>query len=105
MARKTEGPNRSEAIREVFSASPGASANDVIAQLEANGLKVTKSLVYAVKGGMKEKKDRKKRIARAAKAAVSRNGTARKTDAITLIREVKALAGRAGGYAELQELI
>jgi hypothetical protein len=43
---------------------------------------------------------------RAVKAAVpSANGIAGKTDAITMIREVKALAEKAGGYEKLKELV
>lgn len=57
---------------------------------------------------MKEKKRRKKRVAKAAMAALSKpnsNGQINKTDAIALIRDVKALAERAGGYEKLKELV
>ena len=46
------------------------------------------------------------RVVKAAKAAApSRNGQVSKTDAITMIREVKALAEKAGGYEKLKELV
>lgn len=56
---------------------------------------------------MKEKKRRKKRVAKAAMAATapSANGAVSKPDALTMIREVKALAAKAGGYAKLTELV
>ena len=62
--------------------------------------------MYAVKGALKEKKQRKQRVMKAAKAAgdgVS-NGVV-KNDAITLIRDVRALALRAGGYEKLKQLV
>jgi hypothetical protein len=70
-------------------------------------LTVKEGLVYAVKGSMKERKKRKRKIARAAMAAVkpASNGTASKADAATLIREVKAIAAKAGGYEKLKELV
>jgi hypothetical protein len=45
--------------------------------------------------------------AKAAMAATapSTNGTVSKPDALTMIREVKALAAKAGGYAKLMELV
>jgi len=33
------------------------------------------------------------------------NGYVAKTDALTMIREVKALAAKAGGYEKLKELV
>ena len=98
----------SQTIRDYFTANPGASAKEVVAALGEKGIKVKEGLVYAVKGGMKEKKRRKKQVVKAAMAATSQpssNGTVAKTDAITMIRDVKALAAKAGGYAKLIDLV
>jgi hypothetical protein len=38
-------------------------------------------------------------------ATPSTNGKANKPDALTMIREVKALAAKAGGYEKLKELV
>src|ERR1022692_4793384 len=78
---------------------PGAQG-PYLAQLCALAL-----LVYAVKGGMKERKQRKKRVAKAAMAAHSVGTPAVKADALTMIRETKALAAKAGGYSKLMELV
>lgn len=105
---KTKGSNKSQSIRDYLTANPEAKAKDVVEALGKNGVKVNDGLVYAVKGAMKEKKQRKKRVAKAAMAASSKassNGQANKTDAITLIRDVKDLAGRAGGYERLKDLV
>jgi ribosomal protein S2 len=104
MAR-TKGVNKSQSIRDYLEANPKSRAKEVVAGLAASGLEVSENLVYGIMGGVKEKK---KRVARAARAAVSEpsgNGQASKTDAITLIREVKALAHKAGGYEKLKELV
>ena len=106
MAKAKEKVSKSQAIRDYLKVHPESRANEVVEALA--GVGVNEGLVYAVKGAMKEKKKRKKRVAKAAMAAVSQpssNGTAGKTDAITMIREVKALAEKAGGYEKLKELV
>jgi hypothetical protein len=99
--------NLSGAIRDYFTANPKSSAKEVVTGLGEKGIKVKEGLVYAVKGSMKEKKRRKKRVVKAALAAAapSSNGAVSKPDAITMIREAKALAEKAGGYANLKELV
>jgi hypothetical protein len=105
---KTKGKNTSQSIRDYLTANPDSKAKEVVEALAKGGIKTNEGLVYAVKGSMKEKKRRKKRVAKAAMAAVSKpssNGQMNKTDAITMIREVKALAEKAGGYEKLKELV
>jgi hypothetical protein len=105
MAR-TKGVNKSQAVRDYLGANPKSKAKDVVAALADTGLSVTEGLVYAVKGGMKEKRKRKARLVKAAKAATpSRNGVVVKSDAISMIREVKAIALKAGGYQKLKDLV
>jgi hypothetical protein len=103
---KSKGKNTSQSIRDYLTANPEAKAKDVVEALGKSGVKTNEGLVYAVKGAMKEKKKRKKRVAKAAMAAApSSNGKVSKGDAITMIREVKALAEKAGGYEKLKELV
>ena len=107
MAR-TKGVNKSQSVREFLTANQDAKVKDVVEAMSGKGIKVSDNLVYGVKGAMKEKKRRKKRVAKAAMAAAatpSSNGTAKKADAVTMIREVKALAEKAGGYGKLRELV
>ena len=101
---KTQG-SKSQSIRDFFTSNPTAKAKEVVAALGKTGIEVNEGLVYAVKGGMKEKKRRKKRVAKAAMAAHSAGTLSVKADAITMIREVKALAEKAGGFAKLTELV
>src|SRR5450631_2897583 len=101
---KAKGKNTSQTIRDYLTANPEAKAKEVVEALAKTGIKTNEGLVYAVKGGMKEKKRRKARVVKAAKAARS-SGPANKADAITMIREVRALAEKAGGYDKLKELV
>jgi hypothetical protein len=107
MAR-TKGVNKSQAVRDYLNENPKAKAKEVVKALAGSGITVNDGLVYSVKGGMKERKKRKARVVKAAKAAsaaASSNAAVSKTDAITMIREVKALAEKAGGYEKLKELV
>lgn len=105
MARTKGGVNKSQLVRAMLEKNPDAKANDIVAAMKDQGHKITANLVYFLKGKASGKKGRKKRIARAAKAATTRNGAVSKSDAVTLIRDVKALAERAGGYDQLQSLV
>ena len=104
MAKKKA--NKSQMVRDLLKANPEMKAKEVVEALPGTG--VNEGLVYAVKGAMKEKKKRKKRVVKAAMAAVSppsSNGQGSKTDALTMVREVKALVQKAGGYEKLKELV
>src|SRR4051812_43060772 len=104
MAR-AKGVNQSQAIRDHLAANPKASAKEVVEALSKNGMTVKEGLVYAVKGAMSEKKKRKARVVRAAKAAHSDDTAGSKADALTMIRAVKSLAEKAGGYQKLMQLV
>ena len=103
---KTRGV-KSQAIREHLEANPKAMAKEVVDALAEKGIEVTEGLVYSVKGGLKEKKQRRRRVVRAAQAAAatSNGKPGSNADAVTLVREVKALAAKAGGYEKLKELV
>jgi hypothetical protein len=98
--------NKSQIVRELLTANPEMKAKEVVEAVAGKGHTITAALVFKVKGAMKEKKKRKARVVKAAKAAVpSGNGQVSKADVITMIREVKDLAERAGGYEKLKELV
>ena len=111
MAKAKEKVSKSSLIREILKDAPGMEPKDVVAKLAEQGHNISVNLVYGIKGGMKETKRRKKKIAKAAMAAVvkpSSNGQATpavKADAITIIRDVRALAQKAGGFVKLKELV
>jgi hypothetical protein len=105
MAKAKKKVNKSQLVRDMLQQHPDLSPNAIVKAMADQGHKITANLVYFLRGKSAAKKHLKKRIVKAAKAAVSRNGAASKTDAITLIRDVKELARRAGGYEKLKELV
>ena len=110
MAKSKEKVNKSQMVREILAVNPEMKAKEVVATMAAKGQTITDALVYFIKGKSSAKKARKKRGVKAAKAAVgagqvTTNGAVAKADALTMIREVKALSQKAGGYAKLKELV
>src|SRR5262245_53256201 len=91
--------NKSQAVRDVLTAKPDMTTKEVVAALADKGLKVKPNLVYFIKGKMKAKTQRRKRVVRAARAASTNS------DPVSLILEVKALAARSGGIGKLKELV
>jgi hypothetical protein len=101
MARKRDGINRSQAVRELLSTNPKMKAKEVVTTLAAKGIDIKPALVYFVKGQMKGKKGRRKAQPHgAAVAAMSSNG-----DALTTILRVKKLAEEVGGLRKLKALV
>jgi arginine repressor len=103
-----EAPNKSQAIRDLFKQNPAASLDEVISTLAADGIQVTKSLVYLVKGKMKVKKkgrrrNAKKMVAKVMVTAPSSNGSP--GDALKTIMQVKGLANELGGLKKLKALV
>ncbi len=97
MARKkSDGVNKSEEVRQQLNQTPAMSVKEVVATLGAKGIKVQPSLVYFIKGKLKQKK--RKQISRDMKQA----GVANPVD---LILKVRGLAEQAGGMTKLKQLI
>jgi hypothetical protein len=109
VARKKSGngENMSQAIRDYLTEKPESSAKEVIAGLAQKGVTVKPNLVYFIKGKLGATKQRRKKVARAAKAAASTgsNGKTMHADALTLIKEIKALAQKSGGIGKLKALV
>jgi hypothetical protein len=99
MMAKRKGPSKSALIREYLKKHKKAKAKEVVAALAGDGVKVTEGLVYMQKGKLKGRRQRRAKIIRAARAVKSNS------DPVALIRDVKALAVRAGGYGKLKDLV
>jgi hypothetical protein len=97
--------NKSQMVREILAANPALKAKEVVAAMAEKGQKITDNLVYFLKGKSSAKKARKKRVVKAAKAAHATGAASSNADALTMIREVKSLAQKAGGYSKLKELV
>ena len=108
MAKGKSGVNKSEEIRTIFTATPTASAKDVVATLKAKGISVSENYVYGVKKTMgKKKPGRKPKATTPVKVALSKatpssNGVLGVGASITV---VKAAAEKVGGWATLKEIV
>ena len=99
--------NKSEEIRAVFAATPGASAKEVVAALKEKGIDVSEGLVYAAKKSKKGKKKggrpkASKAVAPAKTAAPSSNGVLGVGASIAVAR---AAADKVGSWAALKEIV
>lgn len=99
---KRKGPSRSNAIRDFLRKNPKASAKETIDALAKEGLKISSALFYNVKGRMAQIKVQKARKARRVAHATQKSGS---TDPITLVKDLKLLAQRAGGMGNLARLV
>src|SRR5437879_3605665 len=104
MAKAKNGVNKSEEVRRLLKANPKTTASEVVANLEQKGIKISSNLFYFVKGQIKGRKGRKKKahqmVAKVTAATGSVNG-----DAVSAIRNIKALAGQVGGLKNLKALV
>jgi hypothetical protein len=108
MVRKAkEGAvNKSAAIRELLREKPQLTASEVIAALGAKGIKVKSNLVYFVKGKIKGKKGRRRKIRRQVESVMaSANGAHGSGDVLATIKKVKGVAAELGGLKKLAALI
>lgn len=92
--------NKSQAIRDAIAANPKAKPSEIVKLLADKGVKVSGTLVYAIKAKGKAKKRKAKRE----KAVAAINHT-RATDPVAVIRQVRQLADQVGGIAKLKELV
>ena len=101
MARKRNGVSKSEEVRQLIKANPQIKAKEAIASMAEKGMKISANLFYMVKGEMKGRKQKaKKLVTKVAEAT----GTPR-SDALHTILKVKSLAKEVGGMSSLRALI
>src|SRR5260370_22876987 len=103
MAKRKNGVNKSEEIRQFLKANPTISAKDAIAALGAKGVEVSDALFYFVKGHIKGRKGRKKKAQQVVAKAVATSVP--KSDALSTILKVKSLATEVGGLKKLKALV
>ncbi len=104
MAKKNDGINRSEEIRNLLKTNPEIGPKDAIAKLAEKGIEVSNGLFYFVKGQIKGRKARKTRAQKAV-TKVAEYTHANRTDAVTTILKVKACAKEVGGMKSLKALV
>src|SRR5688572_26328474 len=98
--KKADGPNKSDAVREILAREPKTPVKDIVASLGQQGLKISHNLVYIIKSKMKQKKRREKRD-----RAVEVTQKAGAPNPVELIIKVRGLAMQVGGMAHLKKLV
>jgi hypothetical protein len=111
--KPAQGVNKAKAIAEAFKTlGRDASGQDVIGYVRQKfGINVSANYVSILRGEMKKKRGGRPKQGQALNGQEGRTPVASKPpaasahDLIALIREVKALAQRAGGMGELKRLV
>jgi len=101
MAKRKNGVNKSEEIRQMLRANPEMPVKEIVSTLAGRGIKVTDNRVYFLKGKMKGKKGRRKK-ARQMVANVAATGN---TDPVATILKVKGWGNEVGGMKKLKALV
>lgn len=101
MAKRKNGVNKSEEVRQLLKANPAITFKEVSETLAGKGIKIAPNLFYFVKGKMKGRKQRAKGVV--TKVTASTHGS--RSDAVSMILKVKALAGEVGGMKTLRALV
>ena len=101
MAKKNDGVNKSEEIRQLLRANPKMPVKEIVSTMADRGLKVTDNLVYFLKGKMKGRRGRRKKARQmVANVAATGNG-----DPVATILKVKSWANEVGGMKKLKALV
>src|SRR5690348_6566264 len=101
MAKQRNGVSKSEEIRQLLKSNPKVSAKEVVATLGQKGIQVSEHLYYYVKGHMKGRKKKARKMV--ANVATATHVT--KSDALSTILKVKKLAAEVGGLKTLKALV
>jgi hypothetical protein len=104
MAMRKTGVNKSEEIRQLLKANPQIGAKEAVAALGAKGVEVSDALFYFVKGHIKGRKGRKKKAQQVVVRAVEATSVP-KSDALSIILKIKALATEVGSLKKLKALV
>ena len=100
MAKKASKVDKSQLIRDLLTTDPNADLKTIKAHLKQNGVKASSTLIYYVKGKMKQTK----RKAKKALVAASPQTLAFKNP-VELVLRVKDLAQEVGGIKHLKKLV
>lgn len=100
--KKTDGPSKSDSIRDVLKANPKMGAKEVVSTLAGKGVDVSENMVYYVKGRMKGRKGRRKKARQILEKVAVTTGN---DDPVKTILKVKGWANEVGGLKKLKALV
>jgi hypothetical protein len=102
MAKRKNGVNKSEEIRQMLRANPDMPVKEIVSALGDRGIKVTDTLVYFIKGKMKGRRGRRKKARQMVEKVATTTGN---SDAVKTILKVKGWANEVGGMKKLKALV
>jgi hypothetical protein len=102
VAKKKDGVNKSEAIRQLLKTNPEIKAKEIVSTLAGKGIPVSEGLVHFVKGQIKGRKDQKKKVEKAVPKVAATTG---KDDPLVTVMKIKHLASELGGLKKLKALV
>ena len=100
MAKQKPEGSKSALVREILKKNPKTPVKEVTSTLAAQGIKISDNYVYMLKSKMKDKKRKLKR-----EKVMATGNRAGITNPVEMIRDIKKLAGRAGGLQSLKEMV
>ena len=104
MAKQKNGVSKSEEVRQLLKANSKITAKEVVAALAEKGIKISDNLYYFVKGQMKGRRGRRRKAQKVITKVAEATGAGR-SDALTTILKVKAMAHEVGGLKKLKALV
>jgi hypothetical protein len=104
MAKKKNGVNKSEEIRQLLKANPEIGAKAAQAKLGQKGINISENLFYFVKGQLKGRMVRRKKAQKVVAKVAEATGVV-KSDALSTILKVKSVANEVGGLKKLKALV
>ncbi len=102
MVKKKDGVNKSEEVRLLLKANPEMPVKEVVSSLAGRGLKVTPNLVYFLKGKIRGRRGRRKKVQQVVATVAATTGN---HDAVKTILKVKSWANEVGGMKKLKALV
>ena len=101
MAKRKNGVNKSEEIRQLLRAYPEMPVKEIVSTLAGRGIKVADNRVYFLKGKMKGRRGRRKKASQMVASVVATGNT----DPVKTILKVKSWANEVGGLKKLKALV
>ena len=106
MAKKSSGPNKSQAIRQYYESNPNAKPMEVAAALKEQGIEVTPAFVSTIRSTSKKKKPgRPGRPSKASKRGRKPGVTAKRAAKSTRSTSTRSTTSSTGGNVSIDSLI
>lgn len=104
MAKRKNGVNKSEEIRQLLKANPKMTAKEATAALGEKGVNASEKLFYLVKGAFLGRQAHKNKARKIVSKVAASTGTG-SADALSTILKVKSWANEVGGMKKLRALV